>query len=63
MIILTEKQFESAQAKYSGYCKCCAAKQSKGVEGDAEDYPCKKCGKLGLCGMDTLLIMGLIALK
>lgn len=39
---------------HPGFCLACGS-DADGVEPDATEYECEECGKLAVCGAETLL--------
>lgn len=57
----TMRRYESASEKYKGWCRSCnAITAHEGVEPDARNYPCKRCKKETVFGIEEALMMGMI---
>ena len=53
-IVISFGDYLIAVNDYIGYCRSCGAKADN-VEGDAENYPCAKCGDTEVFGIDVLI--------
>jgi predicted RNA-binding Zn-ribbon protein involved in translation (DUF1610 family) len=61
---VTQRRFEQLSEKYAGYCTSCdKITKQEGVEPDARNYECPKCGEKTLFGIEEALIMGEIGIK
>lgn len=59
MVSMTEDEIQDAVCDNAGFCTACKAITSPGgVEGDAENYPCPKCHKRTVMGIEVALILG-----
>lgn len=64
MILLTEEEYLEYVDTDAGYCTTCNDVTSfDGVEPDAENYECHKCGKLTLMGIENAMVCGHIEIK
>ena len=58
LIFLSVSQFEAARDSYDGFCVTCGEVTNSGVEPDAREYECERCGNRTVYGMDEALLMG-----
>jgi len=59
--VMTNDEFRRLRESYDGICVKCGD-VSEDVEPDARDYECPDCGSESVCGIEALLIDGLIEL-
>jgi hypothetical protein len=61
-VSMTEREYEELSEAYIGVCLFCGKKHSQ-IEPDARKDECTKCHKLGVYGLEEIMLMGRVFLK
>ena len=62
-MLMTMRAIEKAMDEYKGYCVNCKKKTANNCEPDASKYPCPKCKKNSVYGIEEAVCRGYISIK
>jgi predicted RNA-binding Zn-ribbon protein involved in translation (DUF1610 family) len=57
-VVMTEEEYARGSEEGLGVCRDCGEVVEGGVEPDARDYKCPRCGRFDVWGIEGLLTIG-----